>query len=108
MNHENIKYAKEIIHALEECTWYLIEVSLCEGNPPHEALLYTGFASGAYRILHSGGYENPVDIDEYPNALIYIKQKMPTTKDTFSNWEGFDYGRVRKFNKHGNLKGRGR
>lgn len=37
---------------LDECTYYWVWVSMRSTNPPFKAVLYTGFKTGGYRIIH--------------------------------------------------------
>ena len=42
----------EQISELDECCYYVVEVSCFRGNPPFLAILYTGFKAGGYRTIH--------------------------------------------------------
>jgi hypothetical protein len=50
----------ELASQLPESTYYAVRVSLHPGNPPHDAILYTGFRNGAYRCLWNATYERDV------------------------------------------------
>lgn len=98
-----IVYLKDIINNLAECSYYSLEISLFPGNPPFNAILYTGFKSGGYRQLYTTGTAT-TDPSFYPNALIrhWNKIKFFDRKEDIGWPIGFQD--TRKFNKYGKLR----
>lgn len=102
-----IEYLKDALKTLESQSYYAIEVSLFTGNPPCNAILYTGFInSGGYQAIFVSGGQEPISPSEYPNTLIKIINKIGFPR-YYVEWED-DWNSPRKFNKYGNLKGTGK
>jgi hypothetical protein len=94
----NFVYLQDVVKDLDECSYYVIEVSLYKGNCTFSALLYTGFKSGAYRAILCG--DKAYDPHQYHNALYMIHSKIEIPKEN----NNFVSSIERRYNKYGRLR----
>jgi hypothetical protein len=76
MTDQDLASADKICKTLEESTYYAVRVSLRPGNPPHDAILYTGFRSGGYRCIWGATYEGEVS-DLSKARIVVIGKAFP-------------------------------
>ncbi len=105
---EQIKYLNEAIKGLKDSSYYSIEVSLFPGNPPFNAILFTGFieSTGHQAIFTIGSSEEKTVPSQYPNALVKIINKIEFN-EKYPEWSR-SWMEDRKYNKYGNRKGEGK
>ena len=97
-------YLREVIDSLDEVSHYAVEVSLFNGNPPFNAVLFTGFKHGGYRSLWVSGSEG-TDVNRYANVKVKVlhkiefNEKYPKWGQDCDHWMG-----ARKYDKRGRVK----